>query len=369
MVQALFSIRFAILIKYVILAAFIWLPGGASALAQASKGWSLCNQTSYIIESAIARPFRESVRVDGWIRLRPGECRVAIEAPIKLGTYYLMSRSSSAHLGGRRYWEGSHQYCVDPLVSFSIESQKNCSAIGLEARKFRRIEIDAADEWITYFNETEPYDLKKAQAAGLQRLLNDAGVEETKVDGYLGRKSKRALANFRKKNSIASSVNQNALIDALELAGHSERVETGFLLCNRNSEVIWAALASVDDDKEVSRGWWQIEPESCSRLMDEIPTTGRYYLAAEKEQGNLSLGLVSADTPFCTTPTKFIINGSDNCYERAYRQTMFKEITLESGKKIMLDLQEDDFFSLIGGAGDSSSDKALFSDQETAGNE
>jgi uncharacterized membrane protein len=37
-------------------------------------GWRLCNRTSYVVEAATGRPDGSEVIVEGWTRLRPGDC-------------------------------------------------------------------------------------------------------------------------------------------------------------------------------------------------------------------------------------------------------------------------------------------------------
>src|SRR5215470_11100666 len=79
-------------------AALTW---ASHAAAQGESGWQICNETSYVLEAATARPDGQAILVQGWTRLRPGECRVAINAPLARGTHYLYARTSAAHRGGR----------------------------------------------------------------------------------------------------------------------------------------------------------------------------------------------------------------------------------------------------------------------------
>ena len=53
---------------------------GAQQARAAINGWSLCNETSYVLEAATGRPDGRSIQVQGWTRLRPGECRLAVGA-------------------------------------------------------------------------------------------------------------------------------------------------------------------------------------------------------------------------------------------------------------------------------------------------
>jgi hypothetical protein len=64
-----------------LLAAFI-VPSSAQG---GSNGWQLCNNTSYVVEAATGRPDSEDVIVEGWTRIRPGQCEIALPGPLKPG--------------------------------------------------------------------------------------------------------------------------------------------------------------------------------------------------------------------------------------------------------------------------------------------
>src|SRR5699024_3747791 len=136
--------------------------------------------------------------VEGWTRLRPGECKVALQGPLKVGVNYVFARSSSAHRGGQREWNGNVNLCVDPNGSFAVESPSSCAAMGLTPRGFQAVKIDKRTGWTTTFRDTDNYNKpgQSAQAAGLQRLLEDAGADTDVVDGFMARKTRAAIAAF-----------------------------------------------------------------------------------------------------------------------------------------------------------------------------
>src|SRR6185503_14666524 len=105
------------------LALALGAPGlGQSGSAQSGSGsgWDLCNQTSFVLEAATGRPENKSVIVEGWTRIRPGECRSALNGPVKPGVYFVFARSSKAHRGGQRIWKGEIPLCIDPNGSFAV---------------------------------------------------------------------------------------------------------------------------------------------------------------------------------------------------------------------------------------------------------
>ena len=184
----------------------LWLTGlGAGAAdAQAARGWQLCNKTSYVIEASVGR------------RLRPGSCETALEGPLRPGIHYLFARSSNAHRGGRRIWGGDFPLCIDTTGSFSVESPKECTTMGLESRDFRPVLIENRNGWKTSLTETEEFDMEKAGAAGVQRLLADAGIYNGNIDGYIGRKTRAAIGEFLSQNSLDADTSDADLIDVLE---------------------------------------------------------------------------------------------------------------------------------------------------------
>src|SRR5262245_16439029 len=129
-----------------------------------TNGWSLCNETSYVLEAATGRPEGRAIVVQGWVRLRPGECRLAMAAPLTRGTHYLYARTSAAHRGGSRQWDGDATLCVDPSASFAIENPPRCEQMALEERGFRRVQISKRDHWRTSFAEADAFTLTRARA-------------------------------------------------------------------------------------------------------------------------------------------------------------------------------------------------------------
>ena len=126
---ASWPLRLGVLVA--LLAAFI-VPSSAQG---GSNGWQLCNNTSYVVEAATGRPDSEDVIVEGWTRIRPGQCETALEGPLKPGVYFVFARSSKAHRGGQRDWSGKTPLCVDTNGSFAVENPSSCQSMGMEQRE------------------------------------------------------------------------------------------------------------------------------------------------------------------------------------------------------------------------------------------
>jgi len=191
----------------------ILLLASAPAAAQSGEGWSVCNETSRIVELATGRPLASTHVIEGWTRIRPGECRTVVEAPLRSGEiYYLYGRTSRAHRGGMRSWVGDYPFCVDSQGAFSLESLPNCTAMGLETRKFQPVLIESSTSWSTTLKETQKWTRERAQSAGIQRLLDDAGVESGSIDGYIGRRTRGAIRDFLSAQKLSTETTDAELL-------------------------------------------------------------------------------------------------------------------------------------------------------------
>ena len=283
MAQVPLSIKFILGIFAVALT--MALPGKAAAQAPVT-GWEVCNETSYIIEAATGHYEGQGIVVEGWTRLRPGACELVQQAPLTPGLHYLFGRSSTAHRGGRRLWGGETKLCIDPTGSFSVESIPNCSIMGLEQREFRPVLVENATRWRTSFTETDKRTLKEASAAGVQRLLDNAGVYSGRIDGFLGRKTRAAIGDFLKAKGLAANTTDADLMDILEQAAIERARNVGLTFCNRTDKRIWSAMARRRGDDWESRGWWLLEAGGCARVIDEPLLQAGLFAYAEMETGD-----------------------------------------------------------------------------------
>lgn len=324
-------------------------PLGAGAQRPAPElpgspgGWQLCNLTSYVIEAAAGHYEGQGVTVEGWTRLRPGSCEVALSAPLEPGVHYLFARSSSAHRGGRKVWGGDTSYCVDTTGSFSVESPADCSSMGLAARRFRPVLVEDAAAWTTTFTELEDYDLDTAAAAGVQRLLNEANVYEGNIDGFIGRRTRAAIRQFLSENDLDAETSDAELVDVLEQIAREKGREVGLTLCNRTRERIWTAIARRKGEGWESRGWWQLESGGCARAVDEALLATPHFVFAEMEDEAGSRELKGATDLFCVSRGRFAIAGRNDCEASAYRTVSFKATKPAEDGRLTYEFFERDF--------------------------
>lgn len=310
----------------------------------AQDGWQLCNQTSFVLEAATGKPEGKAVIVEGWVRLRPGECRVALPAPLKPGVHFVFARSSKAHRGGQRTWNGDVPLCVDPNGSFSVESPSSCAQMGLEQRGFQAIRIEKASGGTMTFKETEPYVGQAAQIAGLQRLLDDAGIASISVDGIMKRETRAAVISFLAERKLPATTSDVDVIDILEDVARNRSLEVGMMLCNRTSNRIIAAIARRTSDGWESRGWWTMDAGLCVRTVDESLISNGHYVYAEMTtpQGVRTLVGTGAAS-FCTSRARFAILGNENCDARKFRQQTFIETPIPEDGKLVYEFFDRNF--------------------------
>ncbi len=319
-------------------------PAEAQQRGGQSSGWQVCNETSYVLEAATGRPDGRAIVVQGWTRLRPGDCRAAVGAPLARGTHYLYARTSSAHRGGRRQWIGDATLCVDPSSSFSIENPPQCATMGLEERRFRRVQINKRDSWRTSFSEATPYTLTRARQAGLQRLLTDAGYEiRTGRGGVDPRAIAQAIAQFRSAARLQPGASEDQLIDALETSARRRSDQVGLTLCNRSRGRVWTAIARRRGEGWESRGWWQLAPGGCVRTLDEALIQDVYYVYAALDSEEGPRLLAAGGEAFCTSPARFAILGREECGTRFYDTTLFTPISARNRDGLVVDFEERDF--------------------------
>ena len=311
--------------------------------AQAEDGWQVCNATSYIVSVAVGHPDNQKVVVEGWTKLRPGACETALQGTLQPGVHFLYAKTSDAHRGGTQHWGGDHPLCIDPTGSFSVENPPDCSEFGLEERRFRPVLVERRGSWQTTLTETERYSLQKAEAAGIQRLLIDAGVFSGRVDGLLQRRTRAAIGEFLNENNLPDSTSDADLIDLLEQSAVDRAQVVGLSLCNRTNKRIWSAIARRRGEAWESRGWWLLEAGGCARAIDEPLVQTDYFIYGEMEEGDQIRTLTRAADSFCVSTSKFAITGRDDCEAGFYRSADFTKAATPEDNRLVYEFFERDF--------------------------
>lgn len=96
-----------------------------------------------------------------------------------------------------------------------------------------------------------------------------------------------------------------------------------FRLCNDTKSLVGAALGYREEGKWISEGWFQVEAESCSSLIEGDLNSRFYYIYAEDSENG---GQWRGDVFLCTNEREFKILGIDDCFKRGHIRTGFFEI-------------------------------------------
>jgi uncharacterized membrane protein len=158
--------------------------------------------------------------------------------------------------------------------------------------------------------------MQAARMAGVSRLLSDVGYH-VNPDGPPDAK---ALADFRARMRLSSNVGDSDLFDALETEAEKSSAPEGYSVCNDGQSEIWAAIALRSPRLSVARGWWDVPPGACAKVLTMALSFDTVFLLAQKHGNNK---LVSGTTTFCVADVAFEIFGETGCSKRGLTNAGF----------------------------------------------
>ncbi len=300
--------------------------GFGVTIAPAQAEYKYCNNTSYVLKSAIAYKDASTWKSRGWWTLLPGKCRTILPQDLKERAYYTYAESVPGHRGGIKYFAGNIPFCTKEGF-FTIEGRDECTTQGYSAGSFVKVEVGKVNTWTTTFKEPAAFSTKKAEIAGVQRLLTDTGYKPGRIDGELGRKTRRAIASFKRSKGIkVGGLISEELITALAEQARSAADENGFNYCNNSDKKLWTAIAFERNKDWVSRGWWMLEPGDCARVIKDTLKEQSYYVYAAFDDENGETIIAGGDHQFCAADVKFGITGRQDCELRGYKQAGFMKV-------------------------------------------
>lgn len=291
----------------------------------AAAALRLCNQTSYVLTTAVGMQKSTMIVTRGWTRIFPGDCATTNPEPLDAATYFLYARTSHAHAGPTRAWGGAFRFCVKDK-DFSLQTpvgEATCPAEDEFLAPFAVVEKGNAKNWTTTFTESPRIaSLDAARTAGVDRLLGDVGI----APGKDGKRRDKALAQFRSRAKLPDAVDADALFTALETEAAKVSSPTGYSICNDGNSEVWAAIGFNTGHDYMSRGWWRIAKGSCAKALSDPLGPGIIYLYAAKHGDNR---LVSGATMLCTRSAAFDVLGNADCAARGYKSTGFAPTNLQ----------------------------------------
>ena len=303
------------------------IPADAT-LVGATSEWQVCNETSFVLRTASAFMRGASMKAKGWEEILPGSCITHI-TPAS-GPRFLFAESIDAHKGGIREWKGTTALCVDNEADFIADAIADCRLMSQVKRNYLAVR---PGEPVTTLVEPADYGRQKAVIAGQQRLLQDAGYEISRIDGIAGRRTASLLRRFRSDNDLPSSLSGEPLLSAMVDVARRALKETGLEICNGSNATIWAAVATKEDGRWRSRGWWRANPEECVQPLN-APLRGTeahfFALQDDGEDGDLWMRTVSTrPAQFCIAESRFDAIGNEMCADQGYTVANFREVQTE----------------------------------------
>jgi len=304
------------MLNRLLMAVLILLP--ALALSSPAKAGQVCNETSYIIEAAMAWRTPAGLAVEGWAQIAPGGC--AEMGPEEDTEQYLYARSTKAYLGGVREWRGGQSICVDE-DDFSFEGVAECEALGLESRAFRQ--LNEAERNRTVLVELADFK-ERAEEAGLQRLLQAAGYDINVIDGYAGRRTRRQVSAFETDVERQFGSDRTALLQALHDRALERNANAGLQVCNDTQLPMGAAVARATGNGWETRGWWRIAPGACAQAVSARITANETYVYAQLIDGDRLRPMAAGTERFCIAPARFTSEQRDECETTGFEGALFR---------------------------------------------
>ncbi|MGB0905985.1 MAG: DUF1036 domain-containing protein [Maricaulaceae bacterium] len=299
--------------------------------SNANSDWQVCNETSFVLRVATASLSNGKVSPEGWTQIRSGAC---FTKSLPIGTpRYLYAESSTVHVGKIREWKGNVTLCTGN-EDFKASVDISCALQNLQERDY--LQVDPSER-ITSLIETDGFG-KKAETAGLQRLLQDNGYKISRVDGLSGRRTTQTLSKFLKDNNLAKSLSKDKKFDALIAAAAKHKETIGLRLCNKSSQTAWIAIAMRNESQWESRGWWPLKPTECERpITKSLKDLDAHFFALQEQpstddklQKDKRLRtVVSKPEEFCIGESVFSALGNTYCEDRGYTAQSFRPIITE----------------------------------------
>ena len=321
--------------------AFVVTTSGAAAK------YRFCNKTSYALSAAIGYVDGDRLATRGWWRLRPGECKIVLTEKTNPGRYFVYAQGIPGHRGPLRTWSGETPLCVEKSGFFNLRNQEVCRTDPTRQRLFFDVEVTdkAGGNWQTDFTEAKTYSVYSAKVAGLQRLLNDVGLKAGRIDGAMGRATQRVMEAYKKKKGIAKDANNDTVIDQLIEDANARESKLGFYYCNKTDHNLWSAIAEPNKDEKTysTRGWWNIAPGVCTKILKGELEHEHYYVYAIAESADQEFPIMDGDKNLCVTNVMFETDGSKSCADQNFDEAAYRRVEVGASPSATFEFLPDMF--------------------------
>ncbi|MEM6538682.1 MAG: DUF1036 domain-containing protein [Pseudomonadota bacterium] len=318
----------------------------AASISTADAKYSFCNKTSYVLSAAIAYVEGDRLATRGWWRLNSGQCKVVLTEETNPGRYFVYAEAFPGHRGPLRSWSGDTPLCVELEGFFNLRNQEVCKNDPSRQREFFTVDVseDANGDWRTDFAEAKNYSVFSAEVAGVQRLLSDIGEFDGSIDGSLGRRTQRAIANYRQKKNLGDGSDiDDATINSLIDEATAKESKAGFYMCNKGDKSVWSAIAEPEDGDYRSRGWWLIDAGDCVKIIKGRLTSDHYFVYGLVEDGSVEKRLAGGDERFCVNDVKFNVMNDRSCADQELDEAIFRRVEIGAATSATYDFFAESF--------------------------
>lgn len=326
--------------SHLLLLAIVAFALSAGLARPAAADYRLCNETSYIVDAAIAVQSRAEVTTRGWFQVVPGQCRVVVQGPLDADRYFVHSRIPDFYDYSLTQFATGHRYCVGG-GDFLIAGANQCRDPSHRLESFVEVQPEAnGDDYSLVLAEEASFDRDKAGIAGAQRLLGMLGYDAGRVDGVKGATTQSALESFLKAAGI-SAENQVGpqVYQALSAEIRAKQAGVGLQICNETRHLVWTAIGIPEQGGITSKGWYRIGAGECVRPHKQ-PLNGEVIYSfgeAVDDDGPIissdNIPLIwDGDQVLCTKSTRFSVRVHENCEAQGLTPTRFRRIELRGAK-------------------------------------
>ncbi len=235
--------------------------------SERSEGLEICNGTDARHDVAIGYDTQAGPVSEGWWVIEPGACALVLTGALTNTPYYYRALKSGSD------FEGERSFCTT-FEAFTIKGDDNCTARGYDTDGFTVIEGMAG---ATGFS----FDIAAVSS----------GTGDTAV--------------------VTPDVTPDATGGA-----------NGIRVCNETADVQSIAFGYETPGGWVSEGWWNIDPDDCTRPLLDGEDRRYLYYRTEVYGGEFR----GENYFFCTTPQAFEILGDSECEARGYDREDFREL-------------------------------------------
>jgi len=342
-------LRYTIFPAHSIVLGLLLLLGafGARGHGAEESAYQLCNNTSYVIDAALAIEVDDATATQGWFRVFPGSCRSILSNINANERYFLHTRTPAIYDKMPEPAKISRMLCIGD-ENFLIAGAEACPPEKGTLAPFLRVFPDTPDRRTAVtLTEAADYSSGNARMAGIKRLLTLAGFDPGPIDGQASEQTETALKAMREAHNVAPDATDAVLFATLMSAALNAAASTGLTVCNGTDWRILAASAIRKDGTTTTQGWFPLPANRCTKLIRDELTVNEIHLYAEAVDRNGRPISVDGQpvrwqgkARFCTKSIRFAITDHTACEQRGLEVTAFRRYDLQGAKGRVVWLRE-----------------------------